>query len=51
MVTFKELIAFIILGGVIFLIAFTFLVCYYQKPNEDLEEEREEAKYRHWDED
>lgn len=35
------------------IIALTFLICFYYKPdeNEYQEEEREEAKCRHWDED
>ena len=47
----KEFIGHIVLGGVIFLIIFCFLLCYFQNPDEYKQEEREEAKYRHWDED
>lgn len=52
-VIMKELLAFIGLGLVFFLVAFTFIVCYYQKGDDPdaKEEEREETKYRHWSED
>lgn len=49
----KELLAYIILGMVFSLIVGVFLVCYYTHDNyhDEDEDEREEAKYRHWDED
>jgi hypothetical protein len=48
----KELIAWLLLSGVFFLIAICFLIIYHSPDeNECIEEEREEAKYRHWDED
>lgn len=52
----KELIAYTILAMIFCLTAVVLLVFYCQKKygnNEDeyIEEEREEAKYRHWSED
>jgi major membrane immunogen (membrane-anchored lipoprotein) len=49
----KELIAFILLGGVFFVVVLLLLICYTQidLTDQNLEDDKERLKYRHWDDD